>query len=405
MAKRRSKNYLHDWEISIVKAMLHYAYTSDQKILAYFTRPERTINHRVIAQTRTGKINKGIPTASKDDMEIFISNHPFIDWDTGLHLYNDELLIKAREAMLNAVQTYNNPKTNFRAEIFIVSAVIAWTYLLHAFFKREGIDYRKYEKGIVKTTKTGRECFLGLQECLDNKKCTVDDITKKNLGLLLEIRHEIEHKCTQKIDASISKNLQSCCMNFNNYIKEYFGDRLGLDKDLSFALQFSRISLEQQKTMAQETNLPASIKLTQEKFEAGMSYEQLNDQRYAISFDLVIRASNNANKADGIVTLADANSPESDQPKQIVLKRFSPETFKPKTIVKKMNDSGFSNFRMHEHTVLKKKFNPQHANKTGNTSGKYGVWADNSWFYSESWLNKIKEYCQEHGEGHFAPDE
>ncbi len=405
MIRRRSHNHLQDWEIAIVKAMIQHTDKNNQTILAYFTRPSRSINHRLIGQIRKGVIHKGIVSVSKDDMEIFISNYPFIDWDTGLHLYNDELLIKAREAMLNAVQTYNNPKTHFRAEIFIVSAVIAWTYLLHAFFKREGIDYRKYKKGIVKTTKTGRECFLGLQECLDNKKCTVDDITKKNLGLLLEIRHEIEHKCTQKIDASISKNLQSCCMNFNNYIKEYFGDRLGLDKDLSFALQFSRINLEQQKTMAQETNLPASIKLTQEKFEAGMSYEQLNDQRYAISFDLVIRASNNANKADGIVTLADANSPESDQPKQIVLKRFSPETFKPKTIVKKMNDSGFSNFRMHEHTVLKKKFNPQHANKTGNTSGKYGVWADNSWFYSESWLNKIKEYCQEHGEGHFAPDE
>ena len=38
-----------------------------------------------------------------------------------------ELLLKSREAALNAVQTFNNPLTTFKAETFIVLITIAWT--------------------------------------------------------------------------------------------------------------------------------------------------------------------------------------------------------------------------------------------------------------------------------------
>jgi hypothetical protein len=39
----------------------------------------------------------------------------------------DELLIKAREAMIAAVHTSNSAGLTFRAELFIVTAIIAWT--------------------------------------------------------------------------------------------------------------------------------------------------------------------------------------------------------------------------------------------------------------------------------------
>jgi hypothetical protein len=42
----------------------------------------------------------------------------------------NELLKKAREAMLTAVQIFNNPHVEFKSELFIVTTIIAWTYLL-----------------------------------------------------------------------------------------------------------------------------------------------------------------------------------------------------------------------------------------------------------------------------------
>ncbi len=58
--------------------------------------------------------------------------------------FADELVKKAREAMLTAVQIFNNPQVEFKAELFIVTSTIAWTYLLHAHFRKKGIEYRKF---------------------------------------------------------------------------------------------------------------------------------------------------------------------------------------------------------------------------------------------------------------------
>ena len=55
---------------------------------------------------------------------------------TGLSLSNDEKLIRAREAMILAVQLFNSTTFRFKTEVFCVLANIAWTYLLHEYYKR-----------------------------------------------------------------------------------------------------------------------------------------------------------------------------------------------------------------------------------------------------------------------------
>ena len=50
------------------------------------------------------------------------------------------LLHKSSEAALSAVQIYNNPLITFKTESFIVLMIIAWTYLLHAFYRKQKIE-------------------------------------------------------------------------------------------------------------------------------------------------------------------------------------------------------------------------------------------------------------------------
>src|SRR3546814_11170892 len=64
------------------------------------------------------------------------------DWSSDVCSSDLELLIKAREAMIAAVHTFNSAGLMFRAELFITTAIVAWTYLLHAYYKREGIPYK-----------------------------------------------------------------------------------------------------------------------------------------------------------------------------------------------------------------------------------------------------------------------
>ena len=101
MVKRNPKNRLERWEVTLVKAMLAKGtFGNDQDILAYFTRPTRSINHARISDIRNGRMHAKAKPATDEELQRFLDAWPQIDPATGLHLLGDELLIKAREAVL-----------------------------------------------------------------------------------------------------------------------------------------------------------------------------------------------------------------------------------------------------------------------------------------------------------------
>src|SRR6185312_1412474 len=154
-----------------------------------------------------------------------------------------ELLTKSREAMLCAVQVFNNPNIAFKSESYIVLSNIAWTYLLHSYYREKKIDYRYFAKKAKRKkydkTKRGAYKYWELERCLNDDKCPIDSVPKANLRFLIGLRHEIEHQMTTRIDDYLSARFQACCLNYNHYIKKLFGKEYGIDKHLSFSLQFS----------------------------------------------------------------------------------------------------------------------------------------------------------------------
>ena len=52
--------------------------------------------------------------------------------------------------MVSAVQIYNNPLIKFKSEMFITTAIISCTYLMHAYYNRESIDYGGLPSGMTK---------------------------------------------------------------------------------------------------------------------------------------------------------------------------------------------------------------------------------------------------------------
>ena len=115
-----------------------------------------------------------------------------------------ELLTKAREAMLSAVQIFNNPNIQFKSENFIVFSNIAWMYLLHAYYREKNIEYRYYRmagnRKRFDKTKRGANKYWELERCINCDDSPIDDVTSYNLRFLIGLRHEIEHQMTTKID-------------------------------------------------------------------------------------------------------------------------------------------------------------------------------------------------------------
>ena len=197
----------------------------------------------------------------------------------------DELIKKSREAVLAAVQIYNNPQISFKSEAFITLSIIGWTYLMHAYYRDRGIDYRYYKtvgkKNFYDKTKNGAFKHWELERCINEDNCPLDDDTKRNLKFIIGIRHEIEHQMTNKIDEYLSAKLQASAINYNYYLCYFFGKKYCVDKELALAIQFSPISPEQQEQITDNAMLTPNMKKFIATFENDLSDEQLKSSKYA----------------------------------------------------------------------------------------------------------------------------
>jgi hypothetical protein len=392
---RKRGNKLERWEIALIKAMVADGrWPNDQDILAYFTRPTRSINHRAIAEIRTSAKHAAVKPATADDLDGFLSSWPEIDAETGLSLRGDELLIKAREAMIAAVHTFNSAGLTFRAELFIVTAVIAWTYLLHAWLKREGIDYRhtKNQNGqkVVVKTPSGADKFWELGQCLKHPRCPVEQGAKDNLAFLLELRNEIEHRSTNRIDDAVSAKLQACCINFNDAIKQLFGAQYALERRLPIALQFVTFSPDQRAILKKAGGLPRNVEAMMDGFEGRLTPEQQADPRYAFRVFMVGRTANRAPSADLAVEIVPPGS-EVAEKFNIALKEVEKKKYLPSEIVNQMKAEGWDRFTMDSHTKLWKKLDAK------NSAKGYGAIAvGKTWCWYDTWLNRVREECEQH---------
>ena len=132
-----------------------------------------------------------------------------------------QLLAQAQGAALCAIKVFNDPLVKFKSEAFIVLMVIAWTYLLHAYYRSKRIDYCYFQKPMKKKvydkTKSGARKHWELERCLNDEVCPIDQITQKNLRFLIGLRHEIEHHMSSHVDDYLSARYQACTINFNDF--------------------------------------------------------------------------------------------------------------------------------------------------------------------------------------------
>jgi len=96
-----------------------------------------------------------------------------------------ELIAKSRESALTAVQVFNNPLIQFKSETFIMLMVVAWTYMLHAYYRANDIEYRYFDQGPNRRkfhrTQRGAFKYWELERCLNDSKSPIDKYTANNL--------------------------------------------------------------------------------------------------------------------------------------------------------------------------------------------------------------------------------
>ncbi len=307
----------------------------------------------------------------------------------------NELIKKSREAALAAVQIFNNPNINFKSESYIVLMIIAWTYLLHAYYKDKKVEYRyceyKGKKRVFDKTQYKAYKYWELGQCLKYAQSPIDKDTTNNLVFLIGLRNEIEHQMTTKIDNLLSPQFQACCLNYNEYIKTLFGNEQGIDKHLSFSLQFSSISPEQKTLLEKYPELPANIQGYIEDFESSLSEDEFSNLHFSYRVLFVQKTANTKGQADQVIEFIKNDSPlaESINKNYAYIKEIEKKKYLPKQVVDLMINEGFKDFTVNKHISLWKSFDGK------NPSKHYGVMvAGKIWHWYDNWVEVVRNSCQ-----------
>ncbi|HCC55319.1 MAG TPA: DUF3644 domain-containing protein [Desulfobulbaceae bacterium] len=307
-----------------------------------------------------------------------------------------ELLKKSREAALAAVQIFNNPNISFKSESYVVLMIIAWTYLLHAYFRDQKVEYRYWKpKGTRRKfdeTKHGAYKYWELERCLNDASSPIDRDTANNLGFFIGLRHEIEHQMTTRIDDILSARFQACCLNYNEYIKKLFGAAHGVEKHLSFSLQFSTISTEQKELLEEHPGLPANIHGYITSFDADLSDEEFSNPHYAYRILFVPKTANRKGQADRVIEFVKSDSPLAEviNKEYAVIKETEKKKYQPKQVVDLMKAEGYPQFSVHHHTQLWQSLAAK------NPANGYGALvAGKAWHWYERWVDIVRKHCQD----------
>lgn len=301
-----------------------------------------------------------------------------------------DLIMKAREAMLSAVQIYNNPLISFKTESFIVLSIIAWTYLLHAHYRAVGIDYRYYSKSGKRKkfmrNPDGSIKYWDLKECILKTACPLDKDTINNLSFLIGLRNQIEHRKASGLDSYLSARYQACALNFNYYLKKLHGEKFGLDTNLALSLQFSELGDMQAKVIKDKEQLiPQNVVSYIASFDSGLSETEIKSERFAFRLLFTKILAKRKGQADRVIEFID---PKSDLAENISKEYWiKEETEKPKfsatQIIQKVQEAGFKNFGSYQHILFWKEHDGKNPNKG------YGTMVVKTWCWYQIWANYI----------------
>ncbi|MBI5780029.1 MAG: DUF3644 domain-containing protein [Planctomycetes bacterium] len=305
-----------------------------------------------------------------------------------------QLIRSSREAALAAIQIYNNPLIVFKTENYIVLMNIAWTYLLHAYYRSQKIEYR-YFQTVKKRRKfeklEGQYKYWELSRCLRYEKCPLDKDTKNNLYFLIGLRDQIVHKQAVELDTYLSGRYQACALNYNYYLKHLFGEKYGLDENLSYSIQFAELTFQQAESFADtKLSIPNSIKAYIAQFDNSLSQGEFDSDRYSYRINFTKKLAGKPGQADRVFEFID---PKSELAQNIakeywVKQEVERPKFLPSEVVKIAVDAGFKSFNIRQHALL------WQAEDAKNPSKGYGIMVSKTWYWYQRWVDFVLSYLE-----------
>ncbi|MEV4522467.1 DUF3644 domain-containing protein [Micromonospora tulbaghiae] len=185
-----------------------------------------------------------------------------------------------------AVRLYNDPAEERSFEGFVVHMHLAWLYLLHGEFTRDGKDFRYRKRGNPRLLERvdGEPKRWELAKCVA-ERWSDDDPIRRNIEFFIGLRNKIEHRYASKADLSLTVALggyaQALLLNYEEELVGQFGEAATLAGMLRFPLFVGSFTDAGETTLRRlRKGLPAPLRKFVAEYESGLSVDLINDRRY-----------------------------------------------------------------------------------------------------------------------------
>jgi hypothetical protein len=302
--------------------------------------------HHLINLGRTPSVNFGrlsgakdwtTEAATSDEIERYRYEKSLFDLRTELSPFDHERLVRAREAMILAIQSFNTPSLCFKAELFCMLSNVAWTYLLHEHYAR--LDISPIDKD--------GNAFL-ISYMVKRPDFPLSKDIAKNLLAIKKLRDDVEHKTLKSFGKTFYPFFQANCLNFDESIRFLFGQKTGLGNDLSYALQLTKLSAEQ-ISQIQKFDLNEEI----EAINKGLELASGADGTEGLSYKFKVSYSfEKAAKGDSHIVFTQNNASGKAKKEILVQKVASDEQwpFLPGVVRSMVSKATGKPFTLHNHT-------------------------------------------------------
>lgn len=266
-----------------------------------------------------------------------------------------QLLQKAKDSALLAIEFYNKPAVSFKSEGFITMMCIAWTSLFHAYFfknkikpyhkKNENSKRSRYDTIPIELAdgkKIKENKWWELSECLNNfYKSESNNPVRKNLEFFYKIRNMIEHRNNPELDPNLYAECQANILNFNNFLKEHFGEKHSLDYMLSYTIQMFKSNKNLFEATNSELKKKNALEIVEfiKSFRTSLSSDVFESPEYAYKA-VLIQVKNHESKDTLPLKFINEKDLTDEQKEQ--LKNMGIVLIKEKTVYKNEIPDNFS---------------------------------------------------------------
>jgi len=201
------------------------------------------------------------------------------------------MLAASKDEALLAVDLYNQAKRPRRLEGFLVHMHLAWLYLIHASYLKDGKDfrYRKDNGWFVKID--GEPKTWELARCVQEEWGEQDPV-RKNLELTIGLRNKIEHRYEEATAIATAGHCQALLLNYDAEVVRRFGAAESIGGSLRFPVFVGTFSREGAAQLAaSQLRVPARTRRFLADFQGALAPEVAGDQRFEFRVQIVPKLS------------------------------------------------------------------------------------------------------------------